>query len=154
MLNIMKLSRTSTFSTWGKICKEDKSPKTRAWSNSCEGIGYTKGIVWEGATREVDEHDEYYIKGRRNTTIPPSHITRACTSPGGVAPCFKDSYGLEEEYMLQLQQEEQGLPTMPLEPNPTCQEDTNISKHKSEVKANFLDLKPSRGWPIRHLALQ
>ena len=43
---------------------------------------------------------------------------------------------------------------MPSEPSPIGQEDLEVAERASVVKAACLDLEPSRGCSVRHLALQ
>ena len=50
--------------------------------------------------------------------------------------------------------EENILPTLSLELALASQEDLEVAEHNRVVKDDSLDLEPSRGCPIRHLALQ
>ena len=66
----------------------------------------------------------------------------------------KDLDGLDKEYMLQLQHEETHTqPAIPSEPTLVGHKNLEVVEH-NVFKVDFQDLTPSRGCPIRHLALQ
>ena len=64
----------------------------------------------------------------------------------------KDSDGLKEEYMLHLQHEEEHTLAIPSRPTPASQEDTSVAEYNM-IKVDCLDPVPSRGFPMRNLAL-